>query len=466
MAPAPPMTETQGFLPISELSSYTKGWTICARVTAKGQLRTFKSRNGGADGKVFHVELLDNEGGEIRASFFNQAVDLHHDRLEKGKCFTFSRGTVKVANRQYNTTNHRYELTFDKEVIIEEVEDNASIENFKLNLSTLKAVQGKALPATVDLCGVIVSFKEALAFTSKDGKDLVKREIVLADDTAHSMSVTLWGDRAKQEDTNFEGNRVICIKGVIVKEWNGGRTGSLLEAGELVLIPTIPEAETVRKWWSEGGSSQPLTPLSQDSPAAGAISGRAPAAKSGTFADVRRAAEMQVSGTENFSVVCRLALVQTKKQGEDQPLYYMACQEPREGSSLLCNKRVDSSGYCPSCQKAGKTAARLNIRCKFVDDEDSAWLTTFHEAAQKVLTMDADEVKQLESGEGREGLEKALRHKFYQQQFQVSVRAKQDTYNGESRTNVTCNDARPVPIAEHSRLLMKEIQDMLATAGA
>ena len=110
------------FFPISELSSYQSGWTIRARVTAKSQMRTFGKDK---QGKVFSVDLLDDKGGEIRASFFGLAADQFSDRLQQGKCFTFSKGSLRVANRQYNTCNHRYEIVFEKDSTIEEADDAA-----------------------------------------------------------------------------------------------------------------------------------------------------------------------------------------------------------------------------------------------------------------------------------------------------------------------------------------------------
>ncbi|CAE8632764.1 unnamed protein product [Polarella glacialis] len=452
------MAGLQGCFPIADLSNYTKGWTIRARVTAKGQIRTFQSKREGSEGgKVFSVDLLDCEGGEIRASLFNNAVDLFGEKLQVGKCFTFSRGTLKIANRQYSSLNHRYELTFDKDAVVEEVNDDASIDTMKLHICELRSVQTKTLPTNVDLCGVVVSFKAPVSFTSKDGKELVKREIVLADDSASSMEVTLWGDRAQKADKEFEGNPVMCIKGVIVKEWGNGRKGSLMEAGALLPSPTIPEAEKVRQWWSQGGSSQTLTALSDG----GFVGGKAPVGKPATLADIRAAAEQALISEDVFSVVCRLAIVQTKKQGEEQPLYYMACMEPKEGNKLPCNRRVDASGFCAVCNRAGKVAPRFSLRCKFSDCEDSAWLTTFHEAAKGALCMEATELKDLEAGAGREAMEAAIRHSYFQQPLKVTVRAKPDSYNGESRTNITCIDARPVPMAEHGRLMLKEIQEMI-----
>merc|ERR1711972_238861 len=77
---------------------------------------------------------------------------------------------------------------------------------------------------------------------------------------------------------------------------------------------------------------------------------------------MRQLSEQVLDQPELCSVVCRLALVQLQKKDEVQPLYYTACQEFKEGKSLPCNRRVDSSGFCASCNRAGKAAPRFNLR--------------------------------------------------------------------------------------------------------
>mmetsp|Transcript_6081 Transcript_6081/g.14108 ORF Transcript_6081/g.14108 Transcript_6081/m.14108 type:complete len:598 (+) Transcript_6081:82-1875(+) len=589
------------FLPISEISSYHTKWTICGRVTLKGPMRSF-TRDGRTT-SVFDVHLLDESQVEIRASFFGNMADTFYPKLEQGKCYTFSRGNIRVANRQYNRgCTHRYELVFDRDALIEETADKASIDTVKYSFVDLHAVGQKNMPCTVDLCAVIVSHKPATAFTSKEGKSLVKRELVLADDTCTSLvvaiwgerasqadaafdgqpivalkgvtlrewngsingslmeagamdmepkmpeadrlrkwwsadgktatltalsnttgsrreglldlktlgekslpcvadlcgvvvafrpshaftssagkdlvrreitigdqsgssiTVTLWGDRAKQDDKLFENSPIVKLEGVLVKEWQGGRSGSMLETGALNFNPEGPEAAAVQSWWKEGGSTAKLSQLSQQNPGLGRGAANA---KSVDVEEMRKAAMAVGTEPEVFQIVCRLATVQTRKQGEPQPLYYMACQEPREGTTLFCNKRVSEDGYCAACNRQGKQAARLNIRCRVSDSTDSAWLTTFHEAAQGILKTTAEDIQALESGEnGREALEAALRRKYFQEPMQVTVRAKLDTYNGESRPNVTCIDARPVNRAAHGRAMLKSINQMLQTTLA
>lgn len=455
MAPA---DSPKSYFPIREISAFHRNWTICARITNISDVRTFSKGSNG--GKVFSVDLLDAEGGEIRANFFNKAVDQYQDKVKKGKCFTFAGGNVRVANRQYNTCNHRYELIFDAGARIEEVADNGGIQDMKFSFIDLRAVQAKPLPCTVDICGVLVGFKPCLSFTSQAGKQLVKRELVIADDTASSISVTLWGERAQQEDALFEGNPTIALKSVNVKEWNGGRAGSLMQNGAMVLKSSCDEAMRVQKWWTHGGgATQTLTELSVSSPVAGG--GRALVGKSMDLSEMRRVTEKLMDQPEVYNVVCRLSAVQMRKQGEVQPLSYMACQEPREGSGLPCNRRLDESGFCALCSRAGKAAPRLNLRCCFADYDNSVWLTTFHEAAEAVLGKKAEVLRPMEAGQ-REDLESMVRERYFSEPFQLTVRAKLDMYQGEARTNITCVSARPLSTGEHGRIMLKEIQDMLA----
>jgi len=460
------MASEQTFLPICELSAYQTKWVIKARVTNKGQLRTFSKGNG--EGKVFSCDLLDASGGEIRATFFNQAADKFFETLEKGKCFTFSRASIKIANKQYNPTSHRYELTFDKDAVVELAGEDSSIEAIKFSFVSLRAIQTRTLPCTVDICGIISSFRPIQSVTSKEGQELVKREITIADDSATSMTVTLWGDRAKQEDKVFEGNTTVTLKSVSIKEWQGTKAGSLGQGGTLILAASSPEAKRVQQWWSQGGSSQELVQLSQQ--AGGADAGRGRNATWTTLAGIRLASERLSAQPELFNVVARLALVQTRKQGEIQPLHYMACQEIKEGGykNQTCNKRVDESGFCAACNRAGKVAPRMNVRCRFVDFEDQAWLSSFHEGATKILGISGEEIRALElaateKGEaGREELDAKIRQNYFAKPMQVTVRAKMDSYNGESRVNVSIVDARPVSYGEHGRQMLKDIHELLA----
>ncbi|KAH0851396.1 hypothetical protein HID58_094777 [Brassica napus] len=90
--PPPPMYQNRGpvarneapprIIPINALNPYSGRWTIKARVTSKGDLRTYNNPRGG--GKVFSFDLLDADGGEIRVTCFNAVADQFFDQIVVG----------------------------------------------------------------------------------------------------------------------------------------------------------------------------------------------------------------------------------------------------------------------------------------------------------------------------------------------------------------------------------------------
>lgn len=455
-------TDQAKFYPISELSAYQGKWTLRAKVTQKGQLRTFARRSGsGGDGKVFSVEITDGPGCEIKASFFDASADKYHELLQVGKVYTFTRGTVKVANRQYNSTKHRYEINFDRGAEIVETDADIDVGESSYDFVDLKQAQSRTLPARVDLCGIVTSYTPLTTLNSKDGRELIKRDITIADDTQMCMRITLWGDKGKMPDSQLDGNPVIALKHIVLKEWNGGRDGGSIEQTTLAFTPELPEAQRVVSWWTKGGSTQQIQSLGGS---AGPLAARN--AVNCNVSELRRQAEMVGEQSQWFAFTGRLSVVMTRSQGEPKPLHYVACAETKEGSSLMCNKRVDSSGICPSCARAGKTQIRLSARCKYADYTDACWLVSFHEATEKVLCMNADKLAELETnadGEvSRERLEATLKENYFFDPYDLTVRAQLQSYNGEPRTNTVCSAAAPTDKRKHGRKLMDDIRQMMA----
>jgi len=243
----------------------------------------------------------------------------------------------------------------------------------------------------------------------------------IADDTATSMDVTLWGDKGKLPDKDFEGCPTVGLKNIFIKEFNGGRTGSSIDSTTLMLRPDTPEAQRIQRWWAEGGSAQNLTSLRG--------TGGGGAARNAEQCSVnllRHKAERVGEQPEVYSFTGRLTHVQLRKQGENVPIHYVACAEPKEGNGLPCNRRVDAGGYCAACNRAGKTKIKLNARCRYADFGDSLWLTTFDEAATQVFGISGDELAAMDNSAegGRDRLEAALRQRCFLETFEITARAK------------------------------------------
>lgn len=105
--------------PIEAISPYSHKWTIKARCTSKSNIRTWHNRNG--DGKLFSVNLLD-DSGEIRATGFNDQCDMLYDVFQEGSVYYISSPCgVKLAKKQFTNLNNDYELTFERDTVVEKV---------------------------------------------------------------------------------------------------------------------------------------------------------------------------------------------------------------------------------------------------------------------------------------------------------------------------------------------------------
>jgi len=446
--------------PINELSPYHRSWVIKARVTTMGASRTFQRKGaGGGEGKLFSLELLDAEGGQIRATFFNEAVDMYQGVLKTGEVFLLSGGNLRVADPRYKTTNHRYEISFDNRCKIEKAsDDDKSIEQMRFEFVDLRTVQSKPLPCIVDLCGVVQSVQDVAKITAKAGHELIKRDIVIADDTGYTLNMTLWGAEAQRQDSDFQGNPIIASKAIRINDFNG-RSGSSISNSVIQLNPeNVAEVKRLKEWWANGGSKQQLTALSQQ---------RAPGTGGGAdakvvdLAEVRSQCELMGDKPEYLSTVARIQAVQTRRQGEKKEVYYMACAEPRAGTSLLCNRKVMENGECPVCQKpGGKTCVRLMARCQFMDAADSLWMTTFNDGAEAVLGHTPEEVR--DADKQGDKLDALFAPKMNAAPFKLTLRCRNEEYEGQRRPRIDCINATPVSYKDHGQFMLKEVMSMLA----
>ena len=80
-------------VPIASLNAYQNRWTIKARVTQRSDIRRYNNAKG--EGKFFTVDLLDAQGGEIRAISFNDVADKFDPILQMGAVVTISKASLK-----------------------------------------------------------------------------------------------------------------------------------------------------------------------------------------------------------------------------------------------------------------------------------------------------------------------------------------------------------------------------------
>lgn len=70
-------------VPVTSLNQFMNDWKIRVRVIKKSGVKTWHNAKG--DGKLFCCVLVDNLGGEIRCTFFNEDVDKYYELVEENK---------------------------------------------------------------------------------------------------------------------------------------------------------------------------------------------------------------------------------------------------------------------------------------------------------------------------------------------------------------------------------------------
>ena len=146
------------YTPIKSLNTFLYDWKIKARVTKKHNKKMWKNAKG--QGTLLNVELIDNRGTQIQATFFNDCADKYNDILAQNKVYTFSNGGIKMANKKYTSISNDYQIIFDRNSDIVEVEDDIKIQEQGFCFVGIDQIQRLDSLRTIDVIGIVTSIGE------------------------------------------------------------------------------------------------------------------------------------------------------------------------------------------------------------------------------------------------------------------------------------------------------------------
>ena len=171
-------------------------------------------------------------------------VRYHHvaSAIEAGYRFV---DTAQSANMQYNTCKSQFEITFDQnsEIQLDETGPANDIrEHYEfVKIDRLESVEPNAY---VDILAVVKHVGETTSIVSKkSGKELVKCELTIEDDSGAEVRLTMWGDVAQAAQGKFGGMPVVAFKRARVSDY-GGRT---LSGSGYEVNPSIPQAQSLSR---------------------------------------------------------------------------------------------------------------------------------------------------------------------------------------------------------------------------
>ncbi|MED6147417.1 hypothetical protein PIB30_043809 [Stylosanthes scabra] len=191
-----PTTRNEAHLrivPIAALNPYQGNWTIKARVTAKGDLRHYSNARG--DGKVFSFDLLDADGGEIKATCFNAVADQFYNIIEAGNVYLVSRGSIKPAVKSFNHLRNDQELTLDMTTTIQPTHDDMSIPQQTFDFRQIIDVESVDNNTILDVIGVVSSISPTASIMRKNGTETQKRSLQLKDMSGRTRKLREWFDK-------------------------------------------------------------------------------------------------------------------------------------------------------------------------------------------------------------------------------------------------------------------------------
>ncbi|KAE8295163.1 Replication protein A 70 kDa DNA-binding subunit [Larimichthys crocea] len=429
-------------VPISSLNPYQSKWTIRARVTNKSSIRTWSNSRG--DGKLFSMEVVD-ESGEIRVTGFNQEVDKFFSLIEVGKVYYMSKGSLKIANKQYTSVKNDYEMTLNGESTIIPCEDGCDVPMMQYDFVSIGDLENRDKDAIVDVIGVCKSVDEVTRLTTKTNREVSKRTVNLIDMSGKLVTVTLWGEEAEKFDGS--GQPILAIKGAKLSDF-GGRSLSASFSSTLMMNPDIPEAHKLRGWYDNEGHAMDGQSLTEMKGGSGGGN-----ANWKTLSDVKT--EHLGHGDKADYYTCIATIVYLRKEN----CLYQACP------SQDCNKKVvDEQNGMYRCEKCDKEFPnfkyRLILSANIADYGDNQWVTCFQESAEAILGQNAAYLGQL-----KDSNESAFDEVFQQANFNTFVfrsRVKLETYNDESRIKATVMDVKPVDHRDYSKRLIMNIRKLAA----
>lgn len=438
------------FQPVTQLSPFQKSFKIKVRVTRKGDMREWNNQRG--SGKLFSVDLLDEFGGEIQATCFNDAAEKFFAVFQEGKVFTISKGRVKVANKRFThiTNDYSIDLNENSEVIF--VGDDTKICGMVYDFKTLDQAAALDDKSFVDVIGICDNVGEVQTFTSnRTQKELTKRTFRLVDQTGTAIECTCWGNQAQTLDPGMLHQTVAC-KAARVSEFNG----KSLSVNKLDVNPAgVSEVNDLQQWWSKAGTTMTFKSMTQ---ARGSGGRDEPPI---TLAEMdRKRLGTNAEKADYFNVVATILSIPVDME-KRQPWYravpdesgpaYKVVEDPNGGDGWWCEKLSKTfQSYIP----------RYILRCRISDHSGSEWINCYNEVSETILANPASVLENMYNNKDQDQFNQAFTDAKFQT-WNFRCRARVNEYNGEVSRRIDALSAKPVDYIKDAQLMTEKIKTLM-----
>jgi replication factor A1 len=447
-------TTNSNVTPIGNLTMYNNRFTIQAKIVAKSDIRTWSNANG--EGSLFSIDLLDNTG-DIRATFFKEAVDMFYAQLQVGQTYTFTGGRVKVANAKYNPCSSPLEITFDTKTEMHQVANDHSIQQ-SYQFVKIADLANHEANAQVDLLAVVKSVSEPSTLISKKtGNEMTKCEIMLVDDSNAEICLTLWNKSATSAPAQYPPGTIAAFNKVRISDYNGK---SLNDGRGISKDYTGEDRNRLQHWWNSVGQHGGGGATTQ-------LSGRGNS-RVDAWADRKMISSIVDENLGNgdspdwITFKCVLTHIRKDKEGG---AWYTACPNDKEPckNRFKVSATPDGQWHCEKCQHTYPHPTRRWIFSGVVEDTSgSTWVSFFNEQAEPLLggvTADEAYSKAYEDGYNQDAYDSIFARALYTEWI-MKCKVKAEIHEGNSRVKAAVYSLQPVDYVRESKELLAAIEQM------
>jgi len=171
---------------------------------------------------VANVDLMDEDGTEIRCCMFNANCDRLYSSFVVGKVVILRGGRIKTVTargRQFTHIPHDYEIEITRFSQVELCEDESSFQTLpRFSFVTLTDIMSCEANKYIDVLGYVTAVQGIMEVTSrKTQTNMKKREITLIDKNA-TVELTLWRDNAEKWTEGKLLHHVVAFKACKVSD--------------------------------------------------------------------------------------------------------------------------------------------------------------------------------------------------------------------------------------------------------
>ncbi|XP_076936320.1 replication protein A 70 kDa DNA-binding subunit A-like [Bidens hawaiensis] len=441
-------------IPIAALNPYQAKWTIKARVTAKGDLRHYSNAKG--DGKVFSFDLLDSDGGEIRATCFNAVADQFYNQIEVGKVYYVSRGTLKPAQKNFNHLKNDHEITLDQSSTIQPCfDDDNSIPHQQFHFRSIADIEGMDSNTVLDVIGVVSSITPSSSITTKNQTETQKRSLTLKDMSGRTIDLTLWGNFCNVDGQTIQSMLdsgefpVLAVKSARVHEYNGKSIGTI-SASQLSIEPDFAEARKLKDWFNSVGRNAPSVSMSRESV---------------SRTDKKTLSQIKDEKLGTSEKADWMTVKATIWHIKSENFCYTAC--PIMVGDRKCTKKVVNNGdgkwRCDKCdQTVDECDYRYILQIQLQDHTGLVWATAFQETGEEIMGVSAKDlhlIKHEEQDDDR--FAEIVRNALFNE-FSFKLKVKEESYGDDQRavkSNIV--KAEKINFSSNTKAMLQELNNTI-----